>query len=56
MEIVDLKDNQHKSFSEIATILTDRYPDDKRLTDEVWIKDTYYFAKEKSLQSLFPKF
>lgn len=56
VEIVDLKDNQHKSFSKISTILTDKYPEDKRLTDEVWIKDTYYFAKEKSLQSLFPQF
>jgi hypothetical protein len=56
IEIIDLKDNKHKSFSEISTILTDKYPEDLRVTDEVWIKDNYYIAKEHSLHKLASAF
>src|SRR5262249_47577095 len=48
-EIVDLRDNEKKTFPEICNVLTNEYPEDKRVTDEVWVKDAYKFAKDKSL-------
>jgi hypothetical protein len=46
LEILDLKDKQHKTFSKIATILTDNHPEDKRVCSEEWVKKIYYDYKQ----------
>jgi hypothetical protein len=53
-EIIDLKDNQKKTFSKIANELTDKYPTDQRVTKEEWVKDTYYFFKDRIMKSAQP--
>lgn len=46
-EIADLRDKQDKLFREIAGVLTDKYPDDLRVTDETWVKETYRRYKKR---------
>ncbi|MBI2196125.1 hypothetical protein HYU45_00770 [Candidatus Daviesbacteria bacterium] len=46
-EIADLRDRKHKLFREIASDLTDKYPDDMRVTDETWVKETYRRYKNR---------
>lgn len=40
-EIIHLKDYENKSFSEISTILTDKYPDNEGISDESVIRVIY---------------
>lgn len=47
-EIIQLRDRENKSFSEISSILTDKYPNDDRVQSEEWVKETYYFFKDKA--------
>ena len=41
LEIMELRDKQNLSFKEISVKLTDKYPKDKRFTDEIWIRQVY---------------
>lgn len=45
LEIIDLKDKQKKTFKEVASILTDKYPDDPRVCADEWVKKIYYDYK-----------
>jgi hypothetical protein len=40
-EIIELKDKQEFSYSKISSILTDKYPDDDRVSDVAWVIKTY---------------
>ena len=46
-EIADLRDRERKKFWEIADYLTNKYPDDPRVTDESWVKETYRRYKNR---------
>ena len=46
-EIADLRDKKRKKFWEIADHLIDKYPDDPRVTDESWVKETYRRYKNR---------
>ena len=45
-EIYDLKDNKNMSFPQIASELTDKYPDNPHVVSEEWIKRLYYYHKK----------
>lgn len=46
-EIADLRDREKKKFWEIADYLINKYPDDPRVTDESWVKETYRRYKNR---------
>lgn len=46
LEIVELKDKKKLSFIEITDLLSMKYPNDKRITGEEWIKKNYYQYKQ----------
>lgn len=46
-EIADLRDREEKKFWEIADYLINKYPDDPRVTDESWVKETYRRYKNR---------
>lgn len=46
-EIADLREHKKMLFREIANHLTDKYPHDKRVTDETWVKETYKRYKDR---------
>lgn len=46
-EIADLRDREQKKFWEIADYLINKYPDDPRVTDESWVKETYRRYKKR---------
>ena len=46
-EIADLRDRERKKFWEIADHLINKYPDDPRVTDESWVKETYRRYKKR---------
>jgi hypothetical protein len=45
LEIIKLKDDEKLTFSEIASSLFKKYPDDGRVADESWVKKNYYVTK-----------
>lgn len=46
LEIINLKEEEKRSFSKIATILSAKYPDNDKLPSEEYIKKLYYDYKE----------
>lgn len=46
LEVIELRDQQKKKFSEITLILTEKYPEDERVCSEDWVKKIYHDYKE----------
>ena len=46
-EIADLRDKKNMTYKEISNHLYEKYPDDERVTDEVWVKETYKRYKDR---------
>lgn len=45
LEIIELKEKKKMSFSKIASYLYEKYPDDERVSSEIWVKKNYYSTK-----------
>ncbi len=46
-EIADLREKKSMTYKEISNYLYEKYPDDERVTDEVWVKETYKRYKDR---------
>ena len=46
-EISDLRLKNGKKFTEISNLLVDKYPEDGRVYDESWVKETYIRYQER---------
>lgn len=46
LEVIELKENEKFKYAKICDELTNKYPEDERVSDEAWIKKLYHDYKQ----------